>query len=114
MTLGYQWAYGHIWNDFDSKRFRDHCFAYPTANGVVGTIQWEGFREGVDDVRYINTLEMAIARAGMTNTARKASKWLQSLKRNARQKVSWKAQKLPEDLDQIRSQAVSFIKQLRQ
>ncbi|MFL2869416.1 MAG: hypothetical protein ACJZ8O_01595 [Pirellulaceae bacterium] len=80
MTFAYQWAYGHIWNDFDSENFRDHCFSYPTINGVVGTIQWEGFREGVDDVRYITTLEQAIEKAGDTEIAHTARRWLAGLK----------------------------------
>ena len=29
----------------------------------IPTIQWEAFREAVDDVRYLTTLEAAIARA---------------------------------------------------
>ena len=36
--------------------YRDHVFAYPTSNGVIDTIQWEGWREGVDDTRYVATL----------------------------------------------------------
>ncbi|MEE3074825.1 MAG: hypothetical protein VX739_04040, partial [Planctomycetota bacterium] len=93
---------------------RDHCFAYPTANGVVGTLQWEGFREGVDDVRYINTLEQAIEKAAGSQVALEASRWLEDLKRNqSQQNVSWKAQgPPPENLDQVRSRAVEWIKQL--
>ena len=45
-----------IWDDFDFERYRDHVMAYPTINGVIPTIQWEGFREGVDDVRYLTSL----------------------------------------------------------
>ncbi|MBC8355289.1 MAG: hypothetical protein H8E66_25210 [Planctomycetes bacterium] len=114
MTFAYQWAYGHIWNDFDSEKFREHCFAYPTVNSIVGTIQWEGFREGVDDVRYITTLEQAIEKAGDTEVARTAKRWLAGLKiENARQKVGWKSQgPLPDDLDQIRSRTVFWINQL--
>lgn len=114
MTFAYQYAYGHIWNDFDSENFRDHCFAYPTANGVVGTLQWEGFREGVDDVRYINTLEQAIEKAAGSQAALEASRWLEDLKRNqSQQNASWKAQgPPPENLDQVRSRAVAWIKQL--
>ena len=114
MDFAYQYAYGHIWNDFDSERFRDHCFAYPTLNGVVGTVQWEGFREGVDDVRYVTTLEKTIEQAADTETAREARQWLADLKReNARQQGSWKAQRsLPANLNEIRSRAVSWINQL--
>ena len=114
MTFAYQWAYGHIWNDFDSERFRDHCFAYPTTNGVVGTLQWEGFREGVDDVRYVTTLEKAIEEAGDTVTANEAKQGLNDLKRvSARQEVSWKAQPSPPgNLNEIRSMMVRWINQL--
>jgi hypothetical protein len=30
--------------------------AYATSNGVVDTLQWEGRREAVDDLRYLSTL----------------------------------------------------------
>lgn len=46
----------NIWNDFDFDRYRDHVMAYPTINGIIPTIQWEGWREGVNDVRYFSTL----------------------------------------------------------
>ena len=58
MPFAYQHKYDDIWNDFDSQEthYRDHVFAYPTSNGVIDTIQWEGFREGVDDTRYVASL----------------------------------------------------------
>jgi hypothetical protein len=56
MDYAYQHSFGNIWNDFDDLHYRDHVFAYPTSNGVIDTIQWEGFREGVDDTRYLATL----------------------------------------------------------
>jgi hypothetical protein len=56
MNFAYQFAFHNIWNDFDDKAFRDHVFAYPTTDGVISTVEWEGFREGVDDVRYLTTL----------------------------------------------------------
>lgn len=62
MNYAYQHSFGHIWNDFDNHKkercakYRDHVFAYPTSNGVIDTIQWEGFREGIDDTRYFATL----------------------------------------------------------
>jgi len=62
MPYAYQHSFGSAWNDMDHKNFRDHMFAYPTSNGVIDTIAWEGFREGVDDVRYINTLEEYVSK----------------------------------------------------
>lgn len=57
MHYAYQHQFGkNIWNDFDDKVYRDHVFAYPTSDGVVDTIQWEGLREGINDLRYLSTL----------------------------------------------------------
>jgi hypothetical protein len=58
MNYAYYKSYGSIWNDFDDprKRYRDETFVYPTEDGLISTIQWEGFREAVDDVRYLTTL----------------------------------------------------------
>ena len=81
MDYAYQHAFHHVWNDFDDPTYRDHVFAYPTMNGVVDTIEWEGFREGVDDVRYVTTLERAIKTApkGKAGVADEARKWLAAL-----------------------------------
>jgi hypothetical protein len=74
MDYAYQHGFGQsIWNDFDSPvnrwgdHYRDHVFAYPTSNGVIDTVQWEGWREGVDDTRYLATL---IKKKGSDTTAR--------------------------------------------
>ena len=99
MDYAYQHGFGHVWNDFDSPRYRDHNFSYPTISGIVGTIQWEGFREGVDDVRYITTLEKAIAAAGDTEPARQAQRWLDNIAPSG-------------DLPHIRGQAIWWIKRL--
>ena len=82
MTCAYQNHDGaFIWNDFDNPTYRSETFAYPTVDGVVDTIEWEGFREGVDDVRYLTTLLNAIksAKALGKNTT-EAETWLASLK----------------------------------
>lgn len=60
-TWSYQCSFGHIWNDWDGepingKLHRPRAYAYPVTNGVIDTIQWEAFREGVDDIRYLSTL----------------------------------------------------------
>jgi PKD repeat protein len=62
MDFAYQWTFGQsIWNDYDSPDaggyyYKDHVMAYPKTDGVIDTIQWEGYREGVDDNRYADTL----------------------------------------------------------
>jgi hypothetical protein len=50
-------------------------------------VQWEGFREGVDDVRYVTTLEKVIEETADAEAAREARQWLEDLKReNAQQR----------------------------
>lgn len=68
MTYAYQDGFGSIWNDFDHPKFRDHNFTYPTVDGVIDTLAWEGFREGVDDVRYITTLQGILAVSASDNS----------------------------------------------
>ena len=49
------WAYIHIVGD----KVQQSMYwgkVYRTADGVLDTPHWEGFREGVDDVRYLTTL----------------------------------------------------------
>ncbi len=79
----YQHGFGDIWDDFDSRSYRDHNFSYPPVDGVIDTIQWEGFREGVDDVRYVATLLAAIEEAKADPARRKLAEetrqWLQSI-----------------------------------
>ena len=60
MIYAYQHSMGDAWNDSDHYLFRDHNFTYPTSNGVVKTIAWEGMREAIDDVRYLTLLENEI------------------------------------------------------
>jgi hypothetical protein len=81
MDYAYQHGFNHVWNDFDSPQYRDHNFTYPTVNGVVDTVQWEGFREAVDDFRYVTTLEAAIAKApaAKADVAKQAQAWLDNL-----------------------------------
>ncbi|MFA6716854.1 MAG: glycoside hydrolase domain-containing protein, partial [Victivallaceae bacterium] len=69
-TFAYQASYGNIWNDFDSF-MRDETFVYPTVDGVIDTIAWEGYREGVDDVRYLTTLLHELDKAKKENKAEK-------------------------------------------
>lgn len=64
-----QRAKGDIYNDFDAEGHReskDACTTYPSEDGteMVPTLQWEGHREGVDDFRYVYTLERLAAERG--------------------------------------------------
>lgn len=100
MDYAYQHGFGHVWNDFDSTHYRDHNFTYPTVNGIVDTIQWEGFREGVDDVRYVTTLEAAI-KEKPGKVADGAQQWLDQLDPTTC------------DLDRTRAEIVTWLERLR-
>lgn len=81
MNYAYQHNFGDIYVDDDHETFRDHVFAYPTVDGVIDTIQWEGFREGVDDVRYLTTLLKAIENAteDKEDLASEAMEWVEAI-----------------------------------
>jgi len=101
MDFAYHYAFNHGWNDFDHPKYRDHMFVYPTTNGVIDTIAWEGFREGVYDVRYIATLQKFIKNTKDLKLAYEAQLWLDNLR------VS------KENLDGIRTEIVQWILKLQ-
>ena len=75
----------NVWNDFLGGAFRQFNLVYPTADGVIDTIAWEGFREGIDDVRYATKLKQEAAAAIASgnvkakHAAKKALMWLELL-----------------------------------
>ncbi|MDD2708888.1 MAG: hypothetical protein PHV34_12960 [Verrucomicrobiae bacterium] len=107
-TFAYQCSYQNLWNDFDGK-YRDHNFTYPTTDGVIDTIAWEGYREAVDDVRYLTALTAAIQAAKTTNHPQKkqavitAENFLAALKQCDLDR---------ENLDSLRRQIADHIMQL--
>lgn len=58
--------------------FRGWGFVYPTVDGVVRTLSWDGFREGVDDVRYLTTLKL-LAESSDCPAAREALEFLDGI-----------------------------------
>lgn len=88
MNWAYQGTACNIWNDFDHQIYRDFVYAYPTTNGVVDTIQWEGVREAADDMRYLTTLletidyANAYGDATQKQLAKDAEAWLHQLDAN--------------------------------
>ncbi|MFH2068598.1 MAG: hypothetical protein ABII89_03940, partial [Candidatus Omnitrophota bacterium] len=79
------WAYIHgygPWNDFTVSG-KNYSFVYPTVNGVIDTIAWEGYREAMDDIRYGTTLKLLIEETkksgAKTEIAREAEEYLKNL-----------------------------------
>ena len=56
--------YAHHFGSYndDSEGYKPMVFTYGQAKGVIDTLQWEGFREGMDDIRYATAL-VKLARA---------------------------------------------------
>ena len=106
MNYAYQAMFGSVWNDFDGIDYRDHNFTYPTIDGVIDTIQWEGFREGVNDMRYLATLLNTIknAKAGGKDTSL-AENWLANLKN---------LDLIASNLDDVRSNMINHILTLQE
>lgn len=103
MPYAYQDSMGFIWNDFDHALYRDHNFTYPTVDGVIDTIAWEGFREGVDDVRYITTLERMLERfpRPLGPEAQEAKRFVDALQVH-----------LPSDLGEVRATIIQHLLRL--
>jgi len=81
MPYAYQHCFGSCWNDIDFPTNRDLNMTYPTANGSIPTLAWEGFREGVDDVRYVEALQRKISsNSGDSAAVRDAVTYLKKLR----------------------------------
>ena len=109
-NYAYQATFGGqiMWNDFDiraddKRGYRDHVMAYATSNGVVDTLQWEGRREAVDDLRYLSTLlekiEVAKKDPARRGRARGIEKWVAAIDPSG-------------DLDELRRGIVAKIVEL--
>lgn len=52
-ALMHTYQAGTCWDDWADGKWRPHVMAYPTTNKPIPTIQWEGWREGINDVRLL-------------------------------------------------------------
>ena len=86
-TCNYMYYEGdpNIWNEFNKVQYRSFCMVYPTKEDVIDTLAWEGFREGIDDIRYATKLWQIAAQAIETGNVDKryagkiALQWLANL-----------------------------------
>ncbi len=47
------------WNDFKWRgSYTQMQIVYPTYDGIIATLAWEGVREGLDDIRYLSLLRL--------------------------------------------------------
>lgn len=83
----YQDFSGSPYNDFDGAGDADWLYMYPSMGGSKGgpSIKWEALREGIDDLKYIATLEKLIKEAkskGKFEVAGKGEKVLDEIKKS--------------------------------
>ena len=99
MTFAYCYGHGLVWNDWHWPSYKQEVFSYPTANGVVNTIQFEGYREGVNDVRYLQKLIDVINDNPRKDTSA-ARQYVDNLKTTSLTTV---------DLDGVRNDIINYI-----
>ena len=58
LSCNYNYAH-HLqgWNDVADTPYRPMMFVYGCGGGCLDTIQWEAFREAIDDIRYATLLQ---------------------------------------------------------
>jgi len=98
-------------------------YAYPSpGGGVIPTVAWEGVREGIDDWRYLHTLEETIREArrlsGAATLAERAASFLKELRASVQPNFTRREERyiaLQRSMFQARRwQAAQWIVRLRQ
>jgi hypothetical protein len=105
-TYCYYSHYGNPWNDFDNSAWRDLNLVYPTVDGVIDTIAWEGYREAMDDIKYATTLKEEIQKAKQSGVKKRVAL--------AGKAETWLEQSNVEtgDLDTLRQEIIRYILEL--
>jgi len=80
LDWGYTRPVGDPFNDLDGKS-TDTGYVFWSGGDLVPTRDWEAWREGIDDVRYLLMLETLIEKRKHTGAAKAAALWLADVKR---------------------------------
>ena len=84
------WSYSHIAKPdpekiigYPAEQMMAHSYVWRGRDSVIDTLSWEGFREGVDDARYLATLleaqKQACADGRHTDLVEQTRNWLDNL-----------------------------------
>ena len=104
--INYEFAFGP-WNDLAYDLYKPMTLAYPTREGLVDTLAWEGFREAVDDIRYATLFKQEAERC-------KKSDNLETRYLGQQAMMWWVDQKATEvNLNTLRSEMISYIMKMR-
>ena len=106
MTYNYEFAIGS-WNDRADELYKPMVITYSCGDGLMETIQYAGFREGCDDIRYATYLKGLCREAEKSGkidasiAARKALQYLALLKRDKM------------DMNAVRAEMIEHILKIR-
>ena len=106
MTYNYEFAIGS-WNDRVNELYKPMVITYSCGDGLMETIQYAGFREGCDDIRYATYLKglcFEAEKSGKINASIAARKALQYLALLKRDKM---------DLNVVRAEMIEYIHKVR-
>lgn len=102
VVCNYEFALGP-WNDRGTSLYRPMVVSYMSGGGLVETLAFIGFREGIDDIRYMTHLKMLARRAEQTGgieakiEARKAMQFMALIPRETA------------DLNYLRQETIAHI-----
>lgn len=77
-----RWRRTRAFQDLEGSAHAHDYVAYPDVDGPIPTVQWECIRMGIDDARYLYTLESAIAAHRGSPAASAAQGFLDGLRRS--------------------------------
>ncbi len=101
--------YAHHFGPYNDRSYtyKPMVYAYGTGSGVIDTIQWEGFREGVDDIRYATALKRLAQEAADSPNM--------EIQNEGRAVLQYFAELNPEcgDMDEMRLEMIRRILSLR-
>jgi hypothetical protein len=75
------------WTTYDPRHVYRHDYVWCVPDGPIPSVGWEQAREGVDDYRYLRTLEQLVAKAeaaGKKDSAAKANRFLAKLRQRVK------------------------------
>ena len=115
-----QWA--DQWSDEDPyEDLPGHMwfFCFPSPDGPLTTPHSEGTREGVDDLRYVRTLERLVSHCGCSDNhqwkhqSEEAEKYIRSVLEKVSVDREWRTAADGADLDVVRWKVASYILKLQ-
>lgn len=115
----YMWAYqlkGHTtWHHYAQGHFKNIWMRPGDDHAIMPTVGWEARRDGIDDYRYLQMLEDAIAFHGNHPLAAEATQWLERLRSRMTTNPHKAEPGNPIELEaygRIRSKAADYIDRL--